>query len=108
MELLESLKADATPWPNAFVYGLVAECLVNDRGWFRVKERCLHSAVAALGTLPEDRRIEIVDQVGKLVERASLWVDTYAEWAAEQVEEVLGTGSGRLASVIRNPQQPGA
>ena len=101
MELLESLKADASHWPNAFVYGLVAECLVNDKGWFRVKERCLHSAVAALGTLPEDRRSKVVDQLVKLVEGASLWIDEDAGWVAEPFEEVLGTGSGRLASVIR-------
>ena len=106
--LLGSLRVDATAWPDSFLFGLIGECFANDLGRFRIKGACLREAAEALGTLPECRKREVVGQVSALVEGSSSdWGETEAEWAAGELEGVLGPVGVRLVAAIRERGEPG-
>lgn len=105
--LLGTLRSDATAWPNAFLFGLVGECFANENGRFRIKGDRLREAVGALATLPEDRKREVIGQLSTLVEGSSTWGETDAEWAAGELERVLGPDSARLVAAVRERQEPG-
>ena len=105
--LLGTLRSDATAWPNAFLLGLVGECFANEDGRFRIKRDRLREAVEALATLPEHRKREVIGQLSTLVEGSSEWGETDAEWAAGELERVLGQDSSRLVAAVRERQEDG-
>jgi len=75
IELIE--EAGRTAWPEAFVKGLVFECLINELGQFRIKHRCFDKVMAAMVLLPEADRLRVLDDLAETIDagKAKSWID---------------------------------
>ncbi len=60
------------PWPSAFIEGMVSECFINDREEIRFKNEDVANAIKAVGTLPLDKQLEIVERLAGRIEHGSL------------------------------------
>ncbi len=61
--LLSELSRGDKEWPESFIAGIVAECLVDDVNKFRFKTKCAGEALACLRAVPAKKRASIIKDI---------------------------------------------
>lgn len=70
IDFIDSILNENKIYPLKFIYGIVAETLVNDDGEFRLKPRCFRTAIKISVNHPENKLI--FDELNKSVKNSTL------------------------------------
>jgi hypothetical protein len=71
-EFMMSEVADTVSgWPSDFLWGLIAECFINDAGAARIKARMLPSTFKCVCTLPPDRATSLLTRLNESLAAAT-------------------------------------
>lgn len=65
--MMSEVEEGAGEWPTDFLWGLVAECFINDTGVARIKARMLPGIVKAICLLPPERATILLTRLNKSV-----------------------------------------
>jgi hypothetical protein len=102
ISFLNEISEDATVWPEHFVEGVLAECVVNDEDKVRFKNRHLASAVKVVLKLESGRASAVSTRISERIRRGTLkyrYQDLEDRDDAVRMLDKLGKDEGVLQSL---------